>query len=54
MTPALILTCIATYFGLLLCIAWFTSRGATNKSYFLANNSAPCVTSLYFLLTLSE
>ena len=41
MTPALILTCIAAYFGLLLCIAWFTSRGATNKSYFLANNSAP-------------
>ena len=41
MSPALILSCIAGYFVFLLTIAWFTSRGATNASYFLANKSAP-------------
>jgi Na+/proline symporter len=41
MSPAFILSCIAGYFCLLLGIAWFTSRGATNQSYFLANKSAP-------------
>lgn len=41
MSPATILACIAAYFVMLLGIAWVTSRGATNRSYFLANNSAP-------------
>lgn len=36
-----ILICIAGYFTALLAIAWYTSRGATNQSYFLANKSAP-------------
>lgn len=41
MSPAFILSCIAGYFVFLLLIAWFTSRGANNQSYFLANKSAP-------------
>jgi Na+/proline symporter len=41
MSPGFILSCIAGYFVFLLIIAWFTSRGATNQSYFLANKSAP-------------
>jgi len=41
MSPGFILSCIAGYFVFLLTIAWFTSRGATNQSYFLANKSAP-------------
>lgn len=41
MSPAWILVCIAGYFAALLVIAWHTSRGATNQSYFLANRSAP-------------
>lgn len=41
MSPAFILSCIAGYFVLLLLIAGVTSRGATNRSYFLANRSAP-------------
>ena len=40
-SPTGILICIGAYFALLLTIAWFTSRGATNQSYFLANKSAP-------------
>jgi Na+/proline symporter len=41
MSPVFILSCVAGYFALLLAIAWFTSRGADNRSYFLANKSAP-------------
>jgi SSS family transporter len=41
MSPVLILTCIASYFGFLLLIAWFTSRNATNASYFLGNKTSP-------------
>lgn len=41
MSPVFILSCIICYFGLLLLIAWYTSRGANNESYFLANRSAP-------------
>ena len=41
MSPALILACVGGYFGLLLLIAWFTSRNASNASYFLGNKASP-------------
>ncbi|MBC8002059.1 MAG: sodium:solute symporter, partial [Opitutaceae bacterium] len=41
MSPILILSCITAYFGFLLLIAWYTSRNATNDSYFLGNKSSP-------------
>lgn len=41
MSPVLILTCVSGYFAFLLLIAWFTSRNATNASYFLGNKASP-------------
>lgn len=41
MSPVAILSCIAAYFCFLLAIAWFTSRNATNDSYFLGNKASP-------------
>lgn len=41
MSPLLILGCIAAYFGFLLGIAWYTSRGAGNAAYFLGNRASP-------------
>jgi Na+/proline symporter len=41
MSPGWILVCAGGYFAALLAIAWYTSRGATSQSYFLANKSAP-------------
>jgi Na+/proline symporter len=41
MSPLLILTCIAGYFTFLLMIAWYTSRNASNQSYFLGNKVSP-------------
>lgn len=41
MTPALILACVGGYFGLLLGIAWMTSRRAGNAAYFLGNRASP-------------
>jgi SSS family transporter len=41
MSPALILACVGGYFGFLLLIAWFTSRNASNASYFLGNRASP-------------
>ena len=41
MSPALILACVGGYFAFLLLIAWFTSRNASNASYFLGNKSSP-------------
>ena len=41
MRPGLILASIATYFFFLLAIAWYTSRRATNASYFLGNKTSP-------------
>lgn len=41
MSPILIISCILGYFGFLLLIAWFTSRNATNDSYFLGNHASP-------------
>ncbi len=40
-TPIIVLSCIAAYFACLLGIAWWTSRGANNASYFLGNKSSP-------------
>ena len=39
MSPALILACVGGYFAFLLLIAWFTSRNASNASYFLGNKA---------------
>lgn len=41
MAPSFLLLCIAGYFGFLLTIAWFTSRGAGNAAYFLGNRASP-------------
>ena len=41
MSPALILACVGGYFTFLLLIAWFTSRNASNASYFLGNKASP-------------
>ena len=41
MSPAFILACIGAYFCFLLGIAWWTSRNATNDSYFLGNKASP-------------
>lgn len=41
LTPELVLTCILVYFGLLLGIAWITSRKSNANSYFLGNKVSP-------------
>lgn len=41
MSPVLIITCIALYFGGLLLIAYITSRNSTADSYFLGNKASP-------------
>lgn len=41
MSPILIITCIALYFGGLLLIAYLTSRNTSADSYFLGNHSSP-------------
>src|SRR5690554_437777 len=41
MNPYLILLLIAAYFGLLLVISYFTSRGADNEAFFTGNKQSP-------------
>jgi len=41
MSPILIISCIALYFGGLLLIAYLTSRNSTADSYFLGNKTSP-------------
>lgn len=41
MSPLVIISCIGGYFSILLLIAWWTSRNADNKSYFLGNRTSP-------------
>lgn len=41
MTPGLILTVIIIYFVVLMGIAWLTSRGADNDSFFVGNRKSP-------------
>lgn len=41
MSPVAILSCIGAYFCFLLAIAWFTSRKADNRAYFLGNKASP-------------
>jgi solute:Na+ symporter, SSS family len=40
LTPALILGCFLAYSLLIFAITWFTSRNATNESYFVGNKSS--------------
>jgi len=40
-TPALILAIVAGYFGLLLMLAWFTSRHSTTDDFFLNRHRSP-------------
>ncbi|MBN8704148.1 MAG: sodium:solute symporter [Bacteroidetes bacterium] len=40
-SPIAIITSIAIYFCFLLLIAWYTSRNATNESYFTGNKTSP-------------
>ena len=41
MSPFLIIISILSYFSFLMLIAWYTSRKATNASYFLGNKASP-------------
>ncbi len=41
MSPVFIICCILGYFGILLLIAWYTSRNSNNDSYFLGNKASP-------------
>jgi SSS family solute:Na+ symporter len=41
MSPAIVITIIAAYFGLLLLVAHFTSKGADNDSFFTGNKKSP-------------
>jgi SSS family transporter len=41
MSPLIIVISIFGYFGLLMMIAWYTSRNASNEAYFLGNKSSP-------------
>lgn len=41
MLPVIIVISIFGYFGLLMMIAWYTSRNANNEAYFLGNKSSP-------------
>lgn len=40
MNPTLLLIIVLAYFGLLLFIAWITSRGANNESFFIGNRNS--------------
>lgn len=40
MNPTLLLIIVLAYFGLLLFIAWFSSRGANNESFFIGNRNS--------------
>ncbi len=40
MSPAIILTCVIAYSVLLFAVTWYTSRGATNESYYVGNRSS--------------
>jgi SSS family transporter len=40
MTPLLIISCIAIYFSILLFISWYTSKNATQQSYFIGNRKS--------------
>ncbi|HYX07356.1 MAG TPA: sodium:solute symporter [Bacteroidales bacterium] len=41
MTPTVIISIIAVYFGVLLTISWFTGRHATNDTFFIGNKQSP-------------
>ena len=41
MSPNIILVCIAIYFLVLLFIAWYTSRNASNHDFFLGSKKSP-------------
>ncbi len=43
MSPGLILICIATYFFILLAIAWYTGRNTGSEGYFLGNKASPWI-----------
>jgi len=41
MNPLLVLFILLGYFGLLITVSWFTSRGATSTTFFTANRRSP-------------
>jgi len=41
MNPYLVLIILVVYFGILLLVAYFTSRNATNQTFFLGNKKSP-------------
>ena len=40
MSPTLLFCFVIAYFALLLGVAWFTSRGANNESFFIGNRKS--------------
>lgn len=40
MSPVLLLLCIIGYFAVLLAVAYYTSRGSTNETFFIGNKSS--------------
>src|SRR6186713_2513537 len=40
MSSTLLFTFVIAYFALLLAVAWFTSRNATNDSFFIGNKNS--------------
>lgn len=41
MSPTAIVILLISYFGLLLCLSYFTSKGANNQSFFIGNRQSP-------------
>ncbi len=41
MSPVLVFSILVIYFGVLIFIAWRTSRGATTETFFTANRQSP-------------
>jgi len=40
-TPGSILLIIAIYFSILIAISWYSSKGADNRTFFIANKNSP-------------
>jgi Na+/proline symporter len=41
MSPTAIIILLLSYFGLLLCLSYFTSKGADNQTFFIGNRQSP-------------
>lgn len=50
MTPLLVILILFLYFAMLIGVAWYTSRGAGNESFFLANRQVPWYVVAYAMI----